>query len=656
MAGAPAPGIAVLPFAGNDPALEVWRRGMVDLLSTSLDGAGGLRAIDARTVLARWNDRRKSASGSVLTDLEVARACGARYALIGSAVSVGDRVRLAARVYDVRTQETLGAIQAQGPIDGVLDMVDRLSIEVLRAVLGTGEALPLPRVDLASITTDSLAALKAYLEGEAFFRRSDFRRAKSAYARAVEADSTFALALYRLGTTIVWGEDDLEAAEILLGKALRHARRLPPREVLLLRADLAFVRGSPEGLADLRSAVKNHPDDVEAWYLLGEILFHLGVQALVPQAESEEAFRTAVELDPSFTLPYVHLIEIAFSARGDSGRAARLIQTYGSLTADRAVDRRNRLAFHLAFGSATDHRSALAEIDSFSVQSLLLLADYLWEPARVRSQAERVLTSRPLPARHGDAVRVLRALYYNRLSRGRLREALATLETVAADDFRGEALYVAFTMGLPVPPAALEAELGPGSAPSAGLLQTLYGIAYAADTGRRERYAAGLEGLRAAAERSRLAGDSTSARFTIAAARGLEGYALWRQGLPAEGAVLLAEAQGNATGWKERAEFNAMLRFWLGALYVQMGDASQGERYLRPREGVHYTAGYWQDPLQEALLARAYASLGQHEKARRASAAFAAAWREADPGLRERVEKAWSPSKAPPAAAPGPGA
>ncbi|MEQ9570381.1 MAG: hypothetical protein RLN75_09345, partial [Longimicrobiales bacterium] len=52
-----APGIAVMPFSVSGEGVEVWREGMMDLLSTNLDGVGGLRTIHTRTVLARWRER-----------------------------------------------------------------------------------------------------------------------------------------------------------------------------------------------------------------------------------------------------------------------------------------------------------------------------------------------------------------------------------------------------------------------------------------------------------------------------------------------------------------------------------------------------------------------------------------------------------------------
>ncbi|CAN5812555.1 hypothetical protein BH20GEM1_BH20GEM1_09290 [soil metagenome] len=89
-----APGLAVLPFSVQGAGLDEWREGMVDLLSTNLDGAGGLRAIDSRTVLARWREVAGTEDHDLDTALEVGRRAGARYVLLGHVVSTGDGVLL----------------------------------------------------------------------------------------------------------------------------------------------------------------------------------------------------------------------------------------------------------------------------------------------------------------------------------------------------------------------------------------------------------------------------------------------------------------------------------------------------------------------------------------------------------------------------------
>ena len=144
----------------------MWREGMVRLLSTNLDGVAGLRAIDDRTVLARWREEvPETAEGDQATAIRVARAIGAKYALLGTAVSLGSELRLAADIYETESGSQLGQVQTQGSRDSVLALVDRLAVQSLVVTLQRVES-ELPEIDLASVTTSSLPALRAWLEGE----------------------------------------------------------------------------------------------------------------------------------------------------------------------------------------------------------------------------------------------------------------------------------------------------------------------------------------------------------------------------------------------------------------------------------------------------------------------------------------------------------
>ncbi|NIR43804.1 MAG: hypothetical protein GWN99_07590 [Gemmatimonadetes bacterium] len=112
--------IAVLPFHTSGPQVEYLGEGMVDLLSTNLDGVGGIRAIDSRTVLHRWRQRARDGSLDLEGSLDVGRNVAAGSVLLGSVVSAGSGVRLTAQLYSVRGNELAGA-RAEGPADSVLD-------------------------------------------------------------------------------------------------------------------------------------------------------------------------------------------------------------------------------------------------------------------------------------------------------------------------------------------------------------------------------------------------------------------------------------------------------------------------------------------------------------------------------------------------------
>ena len=84
------------------------------------------------------------------------------------------------------------------------------------------------------MTTSSIEALKSYLEGMTYFRKSDFETAVESFSRAIDADSTFALAYLRLANCYGWMEGvwsglQAEANE----KAGRYKDQLPRRERIL---------------------------------------------------------------------------------------------------------------------------------------------------------------------------------------------------------------------------------------------------------------------------------------------------------------------------------------------------------------------------------------------------------------------------------------
>ena len=621
-----APGIAIMPFTVNDSSLATWREGMVDLLTVNLDGVPGLRPIASRTVLARWHEEVPGVA-DLTTTLGVARRTGARYALVGNAVAIGPQVRFAADLYDARTGELLGSARAQGSPDSVFALVDRLSLEIVRA-LPQGEEGVIPALDLANVTTDSLAALKAYLEGEARYRRADFEMAVAAFERAVAADSTFALALYRMSDACGWTSMGPECGEYL-ARAVAHADRLPPRFAALARASLASARASFDGIEPLRRAIQRYPDDPEAWYILGEIYEHLGDQILIDREEAVRAFTRATELDPTFAPYYEHLIGHALDD-ADSARAASLIMRHGRLAPGSEYDRAFRLAFALSFGDQASRRRARAAMDTVDT-SLLVVATVngLWHPRNLSVQAEafRILRARP------DAPSwMLMEQFQNLLNRGGFDAAEALLhDPLLHPRLKTWGTYRLYLAGMDLSDRTLDEALALSAIDTAaGAAEFLIAGAYAADRGRWGEHAAVLGEVRSEAGRRRAAGDTVAARLFEGAAKALEGYELWKRGRPAEAVVRLEAVQQSVRGFAVNGRINLMVRWWLGDLLVALD---------RPREALRYYQSLW-DPSGEYESARIYESLWEYEKARHSYEYALLAWQEADPELQPRIQEA----------------
>ena len=80
--------LAILPFHTGGPELELWREGLMDVLSTKLDDVGDLHTIDTRTVLSRWRSRIGNREATEAQAIAVAQGLGARWAIRGQVIEL----------------------------------------------------------------------------------------------------------------------------------------------------------------------------------------------------------------------------------------------------------------------------------------------------------------------------------------------------------------------------------------------------------------------------------------------------------------------------------------------------------------------------------------------------------------------------------------
>jgi tetratricopeptide (TPR) repeat protein len=74
----------------------------------------------------------------------------------------------------------------------------------------------------------------------------------------------------------------------------------------------AFLRGDVDTAESLyRASVTTYPDDVEAWYMLGETLIHFGSLRGRSMTESREAFENLLRFEPDHQSGLFHLAQVA---------------------------------------------------------------------------------------------------------------------------------------------------------------------------------------------------------------------------------------------------------------------------------------------------------------------------------------------------------
>ncbi|UCD23701.1 MAG: hypothetical protein JSW51_11795, partial [Gemmatimonadota bacterium] len=311
---APSSRIAVLPFAVRGNAeYEYLAEGLVDLLSTKLDGAGTWRSVDPRLALGV---SRREGTGSTIgrsTGRDIAERLNADLYLLGSVVQLGQQLSIEASIYSGGEEsDALIQASAEGSVDELLDILDDLSAKLLAA---QPEAAGTRLSRIALVTSSSLPALKAYLRGVSYLRAARYQEAANAFQSAIVADSTFALAWYQLGIAADWllnTELGLEATQ----RALQYADRLSERDRRLLEARGAVVVDADAVAAErlYRAIVGTYPTDVEAWSQLGELILHWGPRYGQPLEAAREPWIRLLGLEPGRPDALIHLARIEAAA------------------------------------------------------------------------------------------------------------------------------------------------------------------------------------------------------------------------------------------------------------------------------------------------------------------------------------------------------
>ena len=314
--------IAVAPFAVLDPSLEIWREGLVDVLSRKLDGAGSLRAVPPSVAVNRFTGRPDATSAEAL-----GRATGAGLALIGTLYAQGpDSARIEAAVYDVASKRLRSEVQFVDATSQMARLTDSVAVLLLRDL---GRGVPV----LSSLGTRSLPALKEFLQGEQYYRKSAWDSAAAHYERAATIDSSFVLPLHRLTLVYGWRGSLTDAAVLTrAAQAARQARGLSRHDSLLVRAAALSSEavGAPPTSINLnaflypttllKEAVRLYPQSQDAAMAYADDVFHFGAPAFPGnELDIRALFDRAIEIDSAFTPAYLHPILLSLALRDTAG-------------------------------------------------------------------------------------------------------------------------------------------------------------------------------------------------------------------------------------------------------------------------------------------------------------------------------------------------
>jgi tetratricopeptide (TPR) repeat protein len=357
--------VAVAPFDTYDPELVLWREGMVDVLSSNIDGAGPLRTVSPSVIIRDWKGRADNASA-----LRLARSKGAGLVVIGRLLRIGggsDTIRANALLLDASTGERLGETELRQSIDAMDRLGDSLAVAILRQA---GQTLDLGTERLSSLGAASLPALKAYLRGEHFLRQAAWDSAARWYSTALQSDSTFALALWRMQMARAWQHwglpDSIGDAYALRAGMYNHG--LAPRESLLITVDSLWSSLSADDslvwqrtrrlFATLDEAARRYPTEPFVWYQVGLARYHLAPPMDFTVQQCLDAFDRAIALDSGFVVAYLtHPVQLAM-VLGGVEKARTYTRAYLRFSTPGVEDSAARLSDYLMSSTESSLRPA----------------------------------------------------------------------------------------------------------------------------------------------------------------------------------------------------------------------------------------------------------------------------------------------------------
>jgi DNA-binding winged helix-turn-helix (wHTH) protein/Tfp pilus assembly protein PilF len=358
-----APAVAVLDFENvtGDSTVAWLSSGIAETVTNDLRAAT-LRIIDRVRVvqaLARVGRDLPALRGELHIDLVV----------VGSFQRAGDRLRITARVIDAATGESQADAKADGPLEQVFELQDRIVAQFTDA-MGAGKPGPTERRHYRE--TSRLDAYQAFTEGRVRLESLEGSHVAGAIAdfeRAIALDPRYAAAHVGLGNARFWQYEMSRARNqpdaALLARAIDHVRRAIEleRDLAEAHATLAFLLvsagRSAEALAEARRAVALEPAYWGNQFRLAHAAW--GEERL-------QALARACELYPDF--PFVHFeAAMVHIARGTLDRAESVLRE-GTIVQDRQGDLKQRYpakGLHWLLGlvrlSRGDAADAILEFD-----------------------------------------------------------------------------------------------------------------------------------------------------------------------------------------------------------------------------------------------------------------------------------------------------
>ena len=314
--------IAVLPFQNlsDDPQNAYFADGIQDDVLTSLSKIGDLKVI-SRTSVMQYREKATNVR-------DIGKALGVSNILEGSVRRSGNKVRVNVQLIDANSDEHIWASDYDRDVTDVFaiqsDLAQKIA-EALQAKLSPGEQSQMTRKP-----TENGEAYLAFVQAHNLSCEVEdigkLKQSEQLYARAVELDPNFAVALARYSQLESWFLHDVDRTPERRQKARNLAERALQLQPDLPEAHLALGFSYYYGdnnydaaLKEFQIAQRGLPNDSEVYLAIGAIQRRQG-----KWAESTANMEKAASLNPKDTWPLQNLA-FNYEMLRDFGKANQTI-------------------------------------------------------------------------------------------------------------------------------------------------------------------------------------------------------------------------------------------------------------------------------------------------------------------------------------------
>src|SRR6266404_2470624 len=267
--------LAIIPLrnASGDASLNWLGGSLAEVVRTEVGQSAEFRTVSPDRLQQVLTDLRIGPDSEIApTDLQrIAEFTKAKLLVWGQYARVGDKIRIEAKLDDLKGQRTVPLSAEAAGESALLGTADKLAQTIQQNLnLGRGSVQSLKAAAFKP-SSNSLEAIRAYTEGMAKARQGNYIDAVKEFESATKADANFALAYSMLGQTYAH-LGHARDAEQSATRSVELSSNLPAAEKYVVQAVNAQIGNNYQKALDAYENLERlMPSDPQVQFELGEL-------------------------------------------------------------------------------------------------------------------------------------------------------------------------------------------------------------------------------------------------------------------------------------------------------------------------------------------------------------------------------------------------